>query len=550
MDLCNVFMKDLKKFTSMAIASLLCLTMAAGLLTGCGRQEEEEVTYALTAVTEDDLQPGNFYVRTSEGFYQLPSGTVNYSERELIAKEADPSRVVWYGADDVLIPTMYSDDQLVYCTTESIPASFTWERYEDDGYTIGVSGLAANDAGRYGTTVSETSLKLDSSFAAGLPELNEGDILIVDKIDGNTVNNTNVAPGGTVSGLSSGHTYSVDTYIGSTYTAIDCVADTHAFSSFEVYETSNYSFAQSDYIILTVPNYLRSGYYYMNGVGMVRYANVTREEGIAGINFNAPYYLGTDEEGNIITADDQTTETTEETPTESNVYTSNFYIDCTNEQMLVKVSYSDILTEINGVEINATDAVLESLNANPPTVTMVGPDGEDYVFTPSNQEENTLECTVDMPLSGEWTVTLTGFDLRTFTVTNELTSGHSDTIMHTGSGRADMTYYLKDSADSCIFEISWENVDRAANVVIETPDGEKISKETNEDAIVDEGYGYIRLRVPNAVYGNYNIQIEGDELGRVRVTTESEDVSDEVEVVPVEEAVEGEASEGEATVSE
>lgn len=509
-----------KRITSGAIAGLLCITTMATLLTGCGKKEEEGPTYALTPVAESDLQAGLFYAKTPDGFYELPAGTRNYTDKELIAKEADSSRIVWFGEDDVCIPTLYKDDQLVYCTSETIPSAFTWERYKDQGYTIGISGLTVNEANRYSVPASEASLKLDSSFVAGLAEVNDDDVLIVDKVDGKSVNNTNVSEGGTITGLTAGKEYNVDTYVGSAYTSVACTADTHAFSSYELYETSTYSFAQSNYIILTVPNYLRSGYYYMNGIGMVKYANVTREEGISAINFNSPYYLGTDEEGNIITADDKvdTTDTTEETS--KNVYTSKFYIDCTNEKMVVDVAYSDILTEINGVEINASDAVLESLKNNQPKVTMVGPDEKSYVFAPSNQAENTLECTVDMPLSGEWTVTLEGFDLRTFDISHTLTSGHSDTMMHTGSGKASMTYYLKDSLDQSVFEISWENKDRAATVEITGPDKTKYSKALDESCVIDEGYGYIVMKIDNAKFGNYEVSVEGDELGRVRVTSQ------------------------------
>lgn len=522
--------KRTQRITAGVIASVLCVSMVASLmLTGCGKKEEEEtVTYALTSVDENSLEIGSFYVKGQDGFYKLPSGTVNFTEDEAIAKEADPSRIIWFAEDDVLIPTLYSDDQLVYCTSEKIPSSFVWERYKDLGYTIGVSGLEANEANRYEVEASAKSIKIDSSFNSGLGNINDGDILVVDKIDGKSISNTNVSDGGTITGLTSGKDYKVDTYIGSEFTSVDCKADTHAFSSFELYETSAYNFAQSNYIILTIPNYFRSGYYYLNGIGLVKYANVPREKGISAINFNSPYYIGTDENGNVITADDQPTETaTEETADENmNVYTSKFYIDCTNESMTVDVTYSDVLNEINGIELNLADAVLESLAANPLKVTMTGPDGTNYVFSNSNQAENTLECTVDMPLSGEWTVNLSGFDMRTFNITNTLTSGHSDTILHTSSGKATMSYYLKDSMDNGVFEIEWSNKDRAADVKIITPDKTEISKAKDESCVIEEGYGYIVMRVDNAKYGNYTIEVDGDELGRVRVTSKTLDSYD------------------------
>jgi len=544
----KIMKKKTQRFITTAIVSVLCMTTIASLLTGCGKKEEP-VVYALTAVAENALEAGSFYAKTPEGFYKLPSGTRNYTEKELLAKEADPSRIVWFGQDDIMIPTLYKDDQLVFCTNETIPSSFVWERYKDQGYTIGISGLTANEAGRYGVAASEASLKLDSSFMAGLGEVQDEDMVIIDKVNNTTINNTKISEGGTIKDLASGKAYKVDAYVGSSYLAVTCSADTHAFSSFELYETSNYSYAQSNYVILTIPNYLRSGYYYLNGIGMVKYANVTRAEGIAGINFNSPYYLGTDADGNIITADD---EITSQGPveTEGNIYEQKFYVDCTNEKMTVKVSYSELLNEINGVEFNIPDSIMETLNQKTLDVTMKGPDEQTYVFVPSNQETNTVECTVNMPLSGEWTISLKGFDFRTFTVTNTLTSGHSDTILHTGTGKATMVYYLKDSMTDGLFNISWENKDRAATVKITTPDKTEISKEKNEDAVVDEGYGYITMQIAEAKYGNYTIEIEGDELGRVRVTSEPKELHENAELEDAEIIETEEITDSEAEITE
>lgn len=513
-----------------ALAAVMCLSLVASM-TGCGKKEPE-IIYELTPVTSEELEAGNFYVKNGNSFFKLPSGTRTYSDDEIIAKEATNDRIVWFGKDDVFIPTLYKDDQLIYCTESTIPNSFIWERYYDNGYTVGVSHLAQNEANRYTTTNLYENIKADSSIAASLSEIAEEETIVIDKIDAKTVNNTMISEAGTITGLSSGKSYKVDVYVGTKYIEANATADTHAFSSYELYETSNYSFDQSNFIILTIPNYFRSGYYYLNGSGMVRYANVTREEGIAAVNFNAPYYLGVDENGNIITADDKDAQSGvgEEVVADGSVFTHKMLVDCTNEKMTVKINYSDVLTEINGIEINASDAVLESLNSNPLKVEMTGPDGTSYVFVPSNTEVNTLECTVDMPLSGEWLISLKGFDLRTFGVYTEFVSGHSDTMIHTGTGKATMTYYLKDSMANVAFNIEWSNKDRAATVVIKSPDKTEYSKEKDESCILESGYGFTKIKLDEAKYGTYTIEVEGDELGRVRTTLEK------LEIVPVNES--------------
>ena len=110
--------------------------------------------------------------------------------------------------------------------------------------------------------------------------------------------------------------------------------------------------------------------------------------------------------------------------------------------------------------------------------------------------------------------------MNNFDINYTFVSGHSDTIIHSGSGKANLTYYLNNSMENAIFTIEWENKDRAAEVEIKTEDGTVYSKAEDESCILEEGYGYTKILVPNAAYGNYEITVSGDNLGRVRVTTE------------------------------
>lgn len=178
-----------------AMAAVMCLSLAASLV-GCGKKEEE-IVYELTPCTAEELEAGNFYVKNGDSFYKLPSGERTYSEDELIAKEASIDRMVWFGKDDVFIPTLYNDDKLIYCTEDTIPNSFVWERYYDNGYTIGISHLEQNDANRYVTTKIDENIKADSALSAALADVSEEESIVIDKIDAKTVNNTMVSEAGT-----------------------------------------------------------------------------------------------------------------------------------------------------------------------------------------------------------------------------------------------------------------------------------------------------------------------------------------------------------------
>jgi uncharacterized C2H2 Zn-finger protein len=109
-------MKLNKKF-----ALSLILITAISALTGCsfGGKEEEapEVVYELTPLTADQLEQGKIYVKDGDKFFECPMGTSTFSvEDDSYVDEVDESRVIMFGKDDALIPTLYEDQQLVYIT--------------------------------------------------------------------------------------------------------------------------------------------------------------------------------------------------------------------------------------------------------------------------------------------------------------------------------------------------------------------------------------------------------------------------------------------------
>ena len=235
------------------LSLILIGTMCVGTLVGCGKKKEEQ-TFELTPLTEDQLESGKYYVKNGDTFYELPSGTHTFDDDSALVPDgvtsSDPSRVIWFGADDVTIPTLYADDTLVYVTS-TLPDSFIWERYKDNGYTVGVSGLEVNNTGSYQVDMDGIKFYPGSSMKNAIAEsgAEAGDALVYDAIDDAKISSGNVSESGTILGLKADKTYNVDVYDGSKYIQLtDIKADTHAFGAYEVYTSSICNYMKANYI--------------------------------------------------------------------------------------------------------------------------------------------------------------------------------------------------------------------------------------------------------------------------------------------------------------
>lgn len=498
-----------KKYYSLCLLLILLIIMS-----GCSKKEEKPI-YELKSYSSKELQNGMFYIKSGEEYYPVAEGTMLFENRGgKIPKEVSDERMVWFSDDDCMIPTLYQEDQLVYITDSTVPGSFIWERYEDMGYTIGIRGLTQNESGRYTFIKKEENIQPISESYDAFSKVNNETIINVDKLDNIIVDETNVSRGGTITGLTYGKTYSVDVYLGTNYESINISADTHAFSSYELYETAGYSLSQEGYAAIVIPEYFKSGYYYINGIGMFKYVANSRLDGIQDIDFNEPYYLGYDENGNMVTADDidESTGNIIEEESFEPIWNSKITLDCSQESMTIIIKYSDIINLINGELIS-----LESDNeAEKPSAVIMGPDGKTYSFEKDIRQENAISCTIESPLTGDWYIEIKGMNDRTFDIDTALVSGHSDNLVHTGKGQASMTVFLPQNLIDGIFMFNWDNAEHAADIVVETPTGEKYGKSINQDDLIGEGYGYVDIKIPNCVTGNYKVIVSGEDLGRVR----------------------------------
>lgn len=256
----------------------------------------ELLTFATMAATEtpdekvytlDTLEPGRYYVWNNNGedildsvngntdstFHILPEGNKNWEKKQ------DVNHTIWFSSkEDESIPTYYQGDELIYVSKINVPfEGIKWERFADYGYTIGVTNLIGDKSGHYRIPFDENKLYAgyvyDKSDASQINQFVNVSNIFIDKIGGVSVRDSIISDGGTIYGLEKDNVYVCEWYTGTFYQDFEMTADIHSFCSFEAFKTYNYNFLHSNCISIEIPNWFKSGYYYVNELGFFRYVS-------------------------------------------------------------------------------------------------------------------------------------------------------------------------------------------------------------------------------------------------------------------------------------
>lgn len=303
---------------ALAVAGIVTasMSMLAGL-GGCGILRETDATDERTATNDSSkLESGMYYVwhddkqtnieadintdvsKFKEYSYKI--FTPVYSESTPVENSKESSlRILWMNAsNDNKIPTLYEGDELIYYSNNAIPTTLSIERFYDHGYTIGVYGLEENITGseqyvlRSSTT--NSGLKTGSSAAKLAQLLTEDDSAIsFADIGEQPVNAEKISKAGTIKGLLCNSDYKTSVYKGTQRYTVTLTADTRVFSSMESFSSISYDLIGNGVLRVNLPDYLKSGYYYINGVGIFRYVKGTSYDNTT--NFNDPVIIKSDD---------------------------------------------------------------------------------------------------------------------------------------------------------------------------------------------------------------------------------------------------------------
>lgn len=261
---------------------------------------------------KDDLKNGS----DKNIFFTCINGDYNFTGQELDESSMYP-RSIWIDSTkDDLIPTVTSKDRLIYVSKTDVPEKIVFERFSDFGYTVGISNMIADGGGHYYIEYAvsdEEDYKyyIDvKSDANQLTQLEAIAKLYLDKVGKIKVDEDSVSDGGTVLGLEKDKQYICEFYTGTYYQDFLLTANIHSFNSMEKFVSYNYEFMHSTFIVIEIPEYFKSGYYFVNGVGLFRYvadSEVSRYNGEAydsSIDWNDPIIIY-DENGEVIYAPSQ-----------------------------------------------------------------------------------------------------------------------------------------------------------------------------------------------------------------------------------------------------
>lgn len=285
------------------------LVMCALSMTACGNrntsgtQQETEIrdynipddfepTYY---VTEEELPGSAYYIVHKEGdetrYYPLLNIEKTYSKERTSVEGSDSSRVCWvnYNIDEGLIPTMHKGDQMIYKSETYIPTEYYLEKFFDEGYTFGVSGLYQDASGNYRYNKKKCDT-MSTSDVAGIENLDADSIYII-TIDDTPLDPTMISPSGTITGLNLMQSYKVDIRTGTEQVLSTLTCNIHYFTSAETYKFTEFSFISEHVAELSVPDYAKTGYYSLGG-GFFRYiADDTDYHALSEDDYNHTIYV-------------------------------------------------------------------------------------------------------------------------------------------------------------------------------------------------------------------------------------------------------------------
>ena len=234
--------------------------------------EGEDATLPMIVYEMDEVPEGGYYIQRANTYEKLYIKNANF---DITSSDGGSigTRTLWYNDDWDSVPTMYKGDMLVYKTAGILNEEFTLERFEYMGYTVGVSGLMQTVSGRYALVLEEEELNINPASDATKLRTIPTTRVIIDKIGGSPLRSGNISSAGLILGLSEGKSYLAEVYQGTYLQETVLTADSIALTSMASATTVDYDFLQSQLISIHFPEHYNSGYYLVNGYGLVRYVN-------------------------------------------------------------------------------------------------------------------------------------------------------------------------------------------------------------------------------------------------------------------------------------
>lgn len=385
----------IKRRFFMFLKKILLIGLSISLLTGCSAEDSQDNSNEATIETNiNKLKNNAYYVQRDDTYYETFLSNATFSQYS-ISKGGDSSRVAWIKeSEESKIPMMYPGDKIVYRQDDGVvEGDVLIERFYDLGYTIGVCGLKPNNTGRY---VFDTDVKnLNINPASDASQLtNAGDYqAVIESIGNAKLRSGNISEAGTIIGLEKDKTYSTDVYIGTILKNYKIKADVRALMSEEAYNIKDFDYMQSKIISITLPSWLNSGYYLVNGYGLFRYSS-TGKEWDENTDVNVPNVP-------IAQSDDHQTDTKQTLESD----------DIKEEKLTVEEDGKYTIT----VSYDTKEIKRGTYKVANPKARVVGADGATFL---SQNEEGKLELSIELS-KGDYSLQIIGLSGRTYSFNME-----------------------------------------------------------------------------------------------------------------------------------
>lgn len=253
-----------------ALCGILLCSLALG---GCGRMDElveqKEVDVSKPVKTEK-VESGVYILTSNDEFYKANTLYQSFSgETTMVSND----RYIYSVDGGKFIPTLYSDDKLIYVSDTSIPDEVNVEQFKTLGFTVGAVSISKGTNGSYSVTL-ENILKESDLYKQISDEMGNAKALTIKNISGNALKKERITSTGTITNLSENEAVTIDAYVGTFYKEIQTKADTKVWVSSRLFSIDDISLTKNGYAIL---NYnFSEGYYDLNNEGLIRVVNEKR----------------------------------------------------------------------------------------------------------------------------------------------------------------------------------------------------------------------------------------------------------------------------------
>lgn len=274
-----MFRKKLLSLSKCILSSTLILC----LLVGCSSQSQKKsviadkdgnlLRYSVQNDSETSSVPDGYYVM--HGTFASP--ILNYG-----ILEPSDKKIQWFTKKyENLIPECKNGDKIIYISSENSPSNSDLNlcKMNDKGYSLGAifSTIKADDSSGKDTV----TFPSDSNYYCSASPIKQVCTQITEKAQGtiliNEINkktfSTNLLNHGIFANAQKNGLYNIGYYIGTQYSTVDVIADTHIFkASKKTYHISSYQKTKIGYFTINLPDDMENGYYWLGSLGLFKYS--------------------------------------------------------------------------------------------------------------------------------------------------------------------------------------------------------------------------------------------------------------------------------------